>query len=482
MLHRTNSLFLLAMIASSLYSCDTSNLGEALPIMGINQQKLEFGAVAVGDTHVRKVLIQNTGTGRLHLTATIEQDEASAFSVSNIDDRIDAGFQGSVEVSFHPPDVERFTAILSIKSNDKTNPMVQVQLGGDGWRRGAIQVTPSVVDFGKVNAGDVGLGQVFIKNVGNGDLTITAIELVPGTNPDFKIQSSSATPAIIAQGDQAVLLLAYRPAIHSVPPDEGTLLIKAADPYQPETQVRLLAELNRAPVADAGDDQQTDPLVQVMLDASASTDPDGDLPLSYSWSLARKPEGSSAQLVSIDMPQTSFTPDLVGVYEAELYVTDSTGLRSLLPDRATITALPSERLLVELVWDSPIADLDLHFIAPGGTIGGFLDCHWANPQPDWGIPGDPSDDPQLIRDDLAGFGPETLGYQEPMDGEYSVMVNYFASHTPSGKENTKATLRVFVDGFLVAEISHDFTQQLQTWHAANITWPEGTVDVQAGSN
>ena len=43
-------------------------------------------------------------------------------------------------------------------------------------------------------------------------------------------------------------------------------------------------------------------------------------------------------------------------------MTDDTGLRSLLPDRVVITSVPAERLLLELVWDSPIADLDLHLI------------------------------------------------------------------------------------------------------------------------
>ncbi len=473
---------MLALLALISCSCDDSNLGQALPVMGLEQQRLEFGAVAVGDTLSRKILIQNTGTGRLALTASIDNDESGAFSVSGLDDRIEAGFQGAVEVSFHPPDVGRFEGILSIQSNDKTQPTAQVALGGDGWRRGAIEVSPKFIDFGKVNAGDVALGQVYIKNVGNGDLIVTGIELDQGTNPDFKIQSSSKTPATIPQGAQVMLLLAYRPGLTSVPPDEGTLVIKAADPYQAETRVRLLASLNRAPRAEAGENQQVDPLVEVTLDGSASTDPDGDLPLSYSWSLVRKPEGSSAELLATDTAQTSFTPDLVGVYEAQLYVTDSTGLRSLLPDRVSITALPSERLLVELVWDSPIADLDLHFLAPGGTMGGFLDCHWANPDPDWGVAGDPGDDPELLRDDLAGFGPETLGYQEPMDGEYQVVVDYFAAHTPSGKEKTKATIRIFVDGFLVAELSHELDQQQQTWQAASIKWPEGTVDLQNGSD
>jgi hypothetical protein len=455
--------------------CTDPNLGEVEPIMGVGQQRLEFGAVAVGDGASKLVHIQNTGTGRLNLQASIEDDPAGAFLVNALDDSIDAGFAGTVEISFRPPDIARFEARLVLTGNDDLRPSATVDLGGDGYRRGAIQVEPLLVDFGNIKAGEIGLGSVAVRNVGTGDLIVTGIEMSPGTNPDFRIQSSTRTPATLPADSEVSLLLAYRPGLLSEPPGEGRLIIRAADPYQPETSVRLLASLNQAPRADAGPDQEVEPFSHVDLDGSASFDPDGDLPLTYSWLLVRKPEGSTAELDTLDESETGFAPDLVGVYEAELYVTDTTGLRSLMPDRVTITALPAEKLLVELVWNSPIADLDLHLLAPGGSLGGLLDCHWANPDPDWGQAGDAQDDPALLRDDLAGFGPETIGYAEPLNGTYSLVVDFFAAHTPSGNEPTTATLRIFIDGFLEAELTKQLDAQGQRWAAAEVLWPEGGV-------
>ena len=52
--------------------------------------------------------------------------------------------------------------------------------------------------------------------------------------------------------------------------------------------------VNRAPVADAGVAQTVNEGVQVLLDGSGSSDPDGD-PLDYSWSQV---SGAAVNLVN----------------------------------------------------------------------------------------------------------------------------------------------------------------------------------------
>lgn len=81
---------------------------------------------------------------------------------------------------------------------------------------------------------------------------------------------------------------------------------------------------NNAPVADAGSDQTAQLGSVVALDASASTDADGD-PLSYLWSFDQLPTGST--LTDLDISQSgiatgSFTPDVTGTYVVTVGVTD----------------------------------------------------------------------------------------------------------------------------------------------------------------
>lgn len=79
---------------------------------------------------------------------------------------------------------------------------------------------------------------------------------------------------------------------------------------------------NNAPLANPGANQSFDnPGVEVVLDGSASSDPDGDS-LFYAWSLKSKPAGSSAELVGADTVSPSFIADIKGLYEVQLSVSD----------------------------------------------------------------------------------------------------------------------------------------------------------------
>lgn len=62
----------------------------------------------------------------------------------------------------------------------------------------------------------------------------------------------------------------------------------------------------------------------VMLDAGASKDPDGD-PLSFSWTLVAKPTGSNVVLPGIPASQLAFKPDLAGTYVLLVRVADGRG-------------------------------------------------------------------------------------------------------------------------------------------------------------
>ena len=72
---------------------------------------------------------------------------------------------------------------------------------------------------------------------------------------------------------------------------------------------------------------------EVLLDASASKDPDGDA-LTYSWSLVSRPQSSTLVLAGTSAAQLTFKPDVAGNYVASVRITDSRGASA--DKRATI--------------------------------------------------------------------------------------------------------------------------------------------------
>jgi PKD domain len=60
------------------------------------------------------------------------------------------------------------------------------------------------------------------------------------------------------------------------------------------------------------------------LDASGSSDPDGD-PITFLWTILQKPAGSNAALSSPTAAKPNFTPDVAGQYQIRIDVSDNRG-------------------------------------------------------------------------------------------------------------------------------------------------------------
>lgn len=122
---------------------------------------------------------------------------------------------------------------------------------------------------------------------------------------------------------------------------------------------------NRAPVANAGTDQTVAVGAEVSLDASDSSDPDGDS-LSYAWNFEAKPAASTAALNDPESVRPSFAADVVGDYLVVLAVSDGENSAS---DSVTITATEAgqpvtEGVLLEGAPDTLAADAAYDLTVP----------------------------------------------------------------------------------------------------------------------
>lgn len=111
---------------------------------------------------------------------------------------------------------------------------------------------------------------------------------------------------------------------------------------------------NRAPVASAGNDRQEEIGSTVTLDASGSTDADGDA-LTYKWTFAEKPQESDASITGALNAQAEFTLDRPGTYLVNLEVSDGELTTTAI---VTVTNRAPELISISSLMDTPDLDDD----------------------------------------------------------------------------------------------------------------------------
>ncbi len=124
-------------------------------------------------------------------------------------------------------------------------------------------------------------------------------------------------------------------------------------------------------------------------------------------------------------------------------------------------------------WDEVGDDWELHLVKPGGRINDAVtDCTWTTcitASPDWGVMGDPADDPHKDIDDEDAFGPENIWLAGPETGRYTVLVEHWGPGTPSD-----GFVTLNVGGQVVTVAMQDLTSHF-VWTVATIDWPGGTI-------
>jgi len=325
---------------------------------------------------------------------------------------------------------------------------------------------------------------------------------------DSDLQDSDENSTVSLEGDQQESFV-----MEATPDQEGSigspdcdpevdpaLVVKTNDEANPEKKLCLTVtgDDNQCPSASArckvapdgswaNDSIDTLPLETIACDASQSSDPDGTISR-YEWTLVNRPEGSSARLTPrSDIPDPSLTTNVAGEYVVELKVYDNEDTVSCGdPERITIEAIPDDDMLGQLTWDTPGdpdetdnsgTDLDLHMVnsdfptqdADWAWNQSPYDVYWDNPTEDWGIQGDPSDDPQLDRDDRDGAGPENISLDNPKAGKlYKYGVYYYRDN---GFGESYATLRIYLQGQLQKEYKNIFLEDADYfWHGADVEW------------
>jgi ribosomal protein L14 len=130
------------------------------------------------------------------------------------------------------------------------------------------------------------------------------------------------------------------------------------------------APVNRPPVANAGADQTiTLPTNSVLLNGTASTDPDGTI-TTYAWSKISGP--AAGAIASANAVTTNVTGLTQGVYRFRLQVTDNSGAIAADTVQVTVNAAPNQPPVANAGADQTIT-LPTNSVVLNGTASGDAD-------------------------------------------------------------------------------------------------------------
>jgi hypothetical protein len=288
-----------------------------------------------------------------------------------------------------------------------------------------------------------------------------------------------------------------------------TLVIENNDPDATFIEVPLTAAARLAPVAvaqirtcDLGPPEACTPnpdtiapLDTVYLTGENSYDLNAPpQPISaWEWQMIEWPPGANPadfELTGITSPFLSLWLPLAGRYVARLKVTNQDdGVSSGVSPTSDVEifAVPDSRVHVELIWDHPNNDMDLHLT--NADVSDLVckapdDCFWDDclllcldpeadcrlPLPQWfgGFPVYEGGNPRLDIDDTNGLGPENAVIDAPEPGRYRVYVHYYTV-VDRATDPTYVTVRIYVDAILRAEFRRVLHPD-DLWRIAEIQW------------
>lgn len=349
-----------------------------------------------------------------------------------------------------------------------------------------IEITPSEINWDYISPGGISDAvTVLIQSVGTENLTVSDIRIDNDGGGAFSFTDSIGW-GTYQPGTDSEFVIVYTSLESEV---EGSIKIVSDDPENPIYHIPLHAS---GEIPQDTDTDTSPPLAAPVAVCSvspteieaihesaswigdASYDPDGII-TAWQWNLISTPSGATATMPAGGANRRGFTPDVAGDYMAQLVVTDNDGLFSD-PCDVTLTATAGEGLWVETFWTHSGDDMDLHLLRGAGAIESRSDCYYGNCVGvglDWGVAGNPLDDPSLDLDDITAVGPENINIGSPASSTYTVIVRDYPGSVYA--RDNDVTVNIYVGGALVWSETRNINSEGCYEEFATVTIPGGAV-------
>lgn len=458
---------------------------------------ISFTSLYVGETRTQPFFIRNIGD-RDHdinelvfvssnTTQTVEFRLSSTGTITT-PFKIAAGASQQIDVIYLPVDDTDDTDQVRVQSTGAPQP-VTVTINGtaDLAPTPRIDVAPTALAFGQVEVAQNRSLNLTVSNLGTADLTLSQdIAIEPAGTPYTLVNAPTGGTALRPM-DLSTFQVRFAPTVVGIAP-AAEVVVRSDDPATPTVRVPLTGEgtmmalpaitVTPNPVAFGGVPRGTNASRSVMVRN------DGTAPLVLN--LVRLTNNAMGRFTvptppavgtSLNPGQTTtfaveyFDNGIVATYNGMLEIQSNAPTGNVNVPLSATTDPPPPSLTdisVTLTWPGMSHDVDLHMIRPGG---GLLfdapgDVCFCNTNPDWGVAGQPQDNPFLDRDDLFGPGPENINLSVAENGQYRVVVHLFNDRSNGP---VTATVQVAIRGMVVATVSRSLANN-EYWTAGYVNW------------
>jgi len=183
------------------------NLALPTPAIAITPASASFGDVVLGSSATDSVVVKNTGTATLSVSAaTVTGADAGLFTVTPSALTLAAGDSAYVRIVFAPTTDGNFSATLTLTHNAPGSPS-HVALTGTGTAP-VIEVSPTALSMGPVSPGVVRLDSVKVKNTGTVE---DEVHSIAASGADAGLFTVTPSALVLAGGDSAYVRIVFAP-------------------------------------------------------------------------------------------------------------------------------------------------------------------------------------------------------------------------------------------------------------------------------
>jgi VWFA-related protein len=205
-----------------------------IPEIAISPAALAFGTVSVGQSRELPLTVKNVGSALLTVSS-VSVSSATLTIAGGSRFTLEPGAQQVLTVLFRPTTGAAVNSTLTIASDDRDRPSLQLPVTGAGVAPASpsIAVSPSILEFASIGVGSTKELPLTVSNTGNAELSVTAVS---SNNTRFTIVSP-AVPFRVASGSQQTVTIRFAPT--AAQSEAGQLTITSNDPARPSATVSL---------------------------------------------------------------------------------------------------------------------------------------------------------------------------------------------------------------------------------------------------